>query len=207
MTDPLAAAYDAQARGFGKARSKTYDGLRATVLDEFIEALNGPRVGDVGAGPGYDALVMQSRGLEVTALDFSTGMLEECRRHGIQKTILADVRDLSALDDRYDGAWAAYSLLHLAKSEFPAVLEQLARILTPDGLLGIIVFRGHGEGPREEDLARFGIARHFAYYEGDELAAMLSLHFEVRSTHVIDVPPRPSIAVLARRLNDNPQFI
>lgn len=55
-----------------------------------------------------------------------------------------------------------------------------------------------GEGPREADVERFGVARYFSYYEPDELTAVVAHRFTVLRVLGIDIPPRPSLAAIAR---------
>lgn len=64
-----------------------------------LEACQG-YVLDVGAGAGCHALVLQQRGLAVTALDTSAGALEAMKQQGVKQVLHRDFFDLK--NQRYD---------------------------------------------------------------------------------------------------------
>ncbi|MBC5774912.1 class I SAM-dependent methyltransferase [Pontibacter sp. KCTC 32443] len=55
---------------------------------------------DIGAGAGCHSLLLQERGLQVTALDISEGAVEAMRERGIEQVLLGDVNELK--DQKYD---------------------------------------------------------------------------------------------------------
>ncbi|MEJ8755713.1 class I SAM-dependent methyltransferase [Pontibacter sp. H259] len=55
---------------------------------------------DVGAGAGCHSLLLQERGLQVTAIDISEGAVEAMKKRGVQQVQLADV--LTLKDQKYD---------------------------------------------------------------------------------------------------------
>ena len=55
---------------------------------------------DVGAGAGCHSLLLQERGLIVTALDISEGAVEAMKKRGVTNVLLADVNELK--DQQYD---------------------------------------------------------------------------------------------------------
>lgn len=64
-----------------------------------LEACRG-HVLDVGAGAGCHSLVLQERGLQVTAMDISEGAVEAMRERGVEEVLQADV--LTLTDRKYD---------------------------------------------------------------------------------------------------------
>ncbi|MFN2167917.1 MAG: class I SAM-dependent methyltransferase, partial [Anaerolineae bacterium] len=103
----------------------------------------GARVLDLGCGPGTWTARMVERGLDVDALDASTGMAAAAKAaHGV------DVR-VGTFDDVtgenvYDGVWAHYSLLHAPREAMPRHLAALSRALRPDGRFLIVMKLGEG---------------------------------------------------------------
>ncbi len=54
------------------------------------------RVLDIGTGPGFYAIILAARGYDVTAVDFSSGMLEEARRNAGALANRIDFRQMDA---------------------------------------------------------------------------------------------------------------
>ena len=61
---------------------------------------------DLGAGAGRAALYLQTRGIDVTAVDSSPGAAEVCRLRGVRDVRLADLHEIPE-----DREWAAVLLL------------------------------------------------------------------------------------------------
>ncbi|MHC2990776.1 methyltransferase [Pontibacter sp. HJ8] len=90
---------------------------------------------DVGAGAGCHSLVLQERGLDVTALDISAGVAEVLTQRGVRQVLQADVFNLDTPD--YDtllllmnGIGIAGNLEGLAR-----FLEHAKKLLKPGGQL------------------------------------------------------------------------
>ena len=49
------------------------------------------------------------------------------------------MRTLPFADGAFDGLWSSASLLHLAREDVPATLEEFGRVLVPDGALFVSV--------------------------------------------------------------------
>ncbi len=154
--------YDAKADDY--ARINKSDGP-GRILSRFIGALpKGALVLDLGCGPGLDARPMLDAGLRVEAMDASPAMVELALSHGVNARLGA-FSDLTA-QDRYDGIWASFSLLHAPRADMPGHLSAIKRALKPGGLLQIAVKTGEGE-------ARDKLGRFYTYYMPDELCALL----------------------------------
>ncbi|MCV6591402.1 MAG: SAM-dependent methyltransferase, partial [Silicimonas sp.] len=67
----------------------------------------------------------------------------------------------------YDGIHANFSLLHAPKIEMPGHLGRISRALRPRGVFHIGMKTGTGE-------ARDALGRFYAYYQEDELTALLA---------------------------------
>ncbi|WP_300515794.1 class I SAM-dependent methyltransferase [Aliiroseovarius sp.] len=160
--DETLAVYDAQAQAYAEmvAREVTPG------LPRFISGLpDGARVLDLGCGPGQCAVEMAAHGLSVAATDASVEMVALARAQGVA----AQVAVFAALTEQaqYDGVWANFSLLHMAKSDLPDVLARIHAALVPNGLFHIGMKLGTGEH-------RDTIGRFYAHYSEDELLQHLT---------------------------------
>ncbi len=73
---------------------------------ELLPLIESGPVLDLGAGAGRAALYLQTRGIDVTAVDSSPGAAEVCRLRGVRDVRLADLHELPE-----DREWAAVLLL------------------------------------------------------------------------------------------------
>ena len=62
-------------------------------LEQEALSLAGGRVLDIGSAAGCHSLILQERGLEVTALDTSPGALQAAQAQGVRQTVQADIRE------------------------------------------------------------------------------------------------------------------
>jgi ubiquinone/menaquinone biosynthesis C-methylase UbiE len=198
--EALRHAYDAVAATFGARRNEKFDQFRNELLDWLAcRALpNGASVLDLGSGPGYESVYLRERGIEPLALDFSASMIAECRKRGINGVVM-DMYDLQMPAAYFAGALMSFSLLHMPKADVPSIIAKVERTLAPGAPLLVMLFEGEGEGPREQDRARFGTPRWFSYYKLGELSSLISARFRVEEHWRLDISPRPTIAIGARR--------
>jgi len=137
--DPVAvsvAAYDAHADGYESAYAARY----ADIVARFAASLPVPsRILDAGCGPGRDLARFVAHGHLPVGLDLSAPFVAKARRHA--PTMLGDLRDVAALRPgaRFDGIWAAASLVHLPETDARDVLGQFAALLRPGGKLFLSV--------------------------------------------------------------------
>lgn len=145
MTDPaptnrwLAASSDADSRAEGY--DANWERLAATGADihgeaSFVERLGPTSVLDAGCGTGRVAIELARRGVDVVGVDLDPGMLEVARRK------VPDLRwvegDLATVElgRQFDVVVAAGNvLIFLAPGTEAAVVTNLARHLTPEGML------------------------------------------------------------------------
>ncbi|HLF53556.1 MAG TPA: class I SAM-dependent methyltransferase [Candidatus Nanoarchaeia archaeon] len=143
----------------------------------FIKRLPGREVLDLGSGPGRDALLMKERGLNPLCFDISRKMIELCKQKGLR----AQIGDLEALpfkDNAFDGVLACTSLLHMPKSNLPAALSDINRILKSRGQFYLNMKEGDFEGFIESDKYP-GMERFFSLYSDEELRRFLSNYFKI----------------------------
>ncbi len=139
--DPIAAQYDNTRSYAPDVAAQIADGLmrlgRLTAGDHALE---------IGVGTGRIALPLLERGLNVTGVDISAGMMERMqaklaalqaaepqRPWGALTTRLADMTDLPFAD----GAFAAVIGVHIFHlvSKWRRALDEALRVLTPGGAL------------------------------------------------------------------------
>lgn len=126
---------------------------------------------DSGAGPGRYTLALAQRGLNVVALDLSSGLLRAGVELGVKHSVLADMRRLPFAAGVLDGVWACASLLHLQQSSMPRVLAEMRRTVCSGGVAFISVKQGQGT---EWVTSPGGGRRFFTYYQPDVLDVLLT---------------------------------
>jgi SAM-dependent methyltransferase len=129
---------DARANSFGPA-ADVYERGRppypAEALDWLLPAGN-PRVIDLGAGTGKLTRQIHDRGLTVTAVDPSPGMLAELARAVPGVTAVEGRAEQIPLPDGCADAVVAAQAWHWVD---PAqAVPEVARVLTPGGRLGLV---------------------------------------------------------------------
>ncbi|MBA2953124.1 methyltransferase domain-containing protein [Nocardioides sp. MAH-18] len=169
------AAYDAHAAAYAQGIPAADDQLEAQQRD-FAAALGpGARVLEVGSGPGRDAALLESLGLDVRRTDITPGFVDLLRAQGHAADVLDPLTD--DLDDParpgtpYDGVWASASLLHVDRADLPAVLARLASATRPGGVLALALKEGDGDAWSTHGFV--GAPRHFVYWREPGLRAVL----------------------------------
>lgn len=89
---------------------------------------------DVGAGAGCHSLVLQQRGLDVTAIDISPLSVETMKERGIHK---AKRQDFFTLEGKFDTILMLMNGIGIVGSleRMPMFFTQLDKILAPGGLV------------------------------------------------------------------------
>lgn len=95
------------------------------------------RVLDIGAGAGCHSLVLQERGLDVTAIDISPLSVKTMRERGVQRAFAADVMDRACAEvaGPFDTLLLLMNGLGISGRlhRLPQFLSRLKELLAPDG--------------------------------------------------------------------------
>lgn len=96
----------------------------------------GGSVLDVGCNAGTDVRRLLDQGYQVTGIDVSEHALRLCRQRCPEaRAIQMDLLDLADLNERFDGVWVSYSLLHIPFRRMHDALIALDSVLHPEGSL------------------------------------------------------------------------
>lgn len=138
------------------------------------------RVLDIGTGPGFYAIILAKRGFEVTAVDYSEGMLREARNNAGAladkiRFMRMDAHELDFPDDSFDVIVTRNLTWNL--SDPVKAYRDWMRVLRPGGVLlnfdaNWYSYLFNEEKQREhkadrENVAKAGLADHEAYDESD----------------------------------------
>jgi 2-polyprenyl-3-methyl-5-hydroxy-6-metoxy-1,4-benzoquinol methylase len=137
---------------------------------------------DLGCGAGVPVTRwLADRGFAVTGVDVSTRQLELARRNVPEGTFLkADMSEVVFAPESFDAVVAFHSIIHLPRTEHPALLESIYRWLRPGGTLLATMTLTDYEG-REEDWEGWGAPMVWSHYGRSANVAMLSEGgFEIR---------------------------
>lgn len=108
-----------------------FGALTAQSIPSLIDSLHlqsGMAVLDIASGPGYVARELAAHGMDVTAIDFSSVMVETARRLNPNiKFEEGDAHHLPFPDDAFDGACMNFGILHLESPE--AALKEAHRVI------------------------------------------------------------------------------
>lgn len=169
------ASYDAFAEAYRDGTATASDQVRAAV-DRFVAALPaGARVLEVGSGPGRDALALEAGGLSVRRTDITPAFVAMLRADGHDADVVDPLVDDLADPDRhqaYDGVWAAASLLHVRREDFPLVVRRLAGATRAGGVLHLAL--KEGDGARFSTHGSITAPRHFTYWREQPLRDVLT---------------------------------
>ena len=180
MADPAAwrsvnrAAYERMAPDY--FRRSEGAGIEADAA-EFVSLLTarfgpGPRVLDVGSGPGVDSWRLRDAGAAPVCLDVAAGMLRAARARSAPAALACgDMLDSPFGAGSFHGAWACASLLHTPKRALPRALAEIRRILISGGVLYLAMRAGRGRLITNQGTS---LERVLVRYGEDELEAALA---------------------------------
>lgn len=148
--------------------------------DKFFSFLKpGSLVLDVGCGAGVKSQYLLDKGLKVVGIDFSEKMIEIAKREVPGATFyVADIKDLSGLQETFDGILTQAVLLHIPKTEASAVVKGLRDKLNNGGYLYIAV-KEKREGGKEEEILKendygYEYERFFSYFTLPEVKGYIA---------------------------------
>ena len=184
VSTELRRAYDAQAE---QRDRRPVQAWRQALWSQYLQSLQAEGMKsllEIGAGTGQAGRFFQEAGMKVVCSDLSPEMVRLCRQKGLEAYEMDFLR-LDFADGHFDSLFAQNCLLHVPKADFADVLQEIRRVVRPEGLVFIIMHGGRSfEGVREEDF--YEPKRFYALYANDELQLILEQFFQVLSFEVIE---------------------
>ena len=184
-------------RIYAELQHKPFD---CKMLDWLIEKVDG--VGslcDIGSGPGQIARYLRDHGAEVSGVDLSPEMVNTAQKLNPDISFqTGDMRALSQIpDNTFGGIAAFYCILHVPHGEVMGALQELKRILRPNGVL-LLTFHIGSEIRHVEELWGEAVTLDFIFFEREEMKGYLqSAGFQL--VEVIERDPYPEVEVQTRR--------
>lgn len=134
-------SYDTVANNYAELVRGSLDSLPVlrSVLVMFAELVrsSGP-VLDLGCGPGQVTAILQDLGLDPIGIDLSPNMIEIARRdYPGPRYEIGSMTALSYSDESAGGALLFWSLIHIPDDKVSVVLDEVFRVLRPDGVVTI----------------------------------------------------------------------
>ena len=145
------------------------------MLDWLVEKVGGLGViCDMGCGPGQTARYLHARGVEVCGVDLSPEMVRQAQR--LNPNISFGQGDMFALtdvaNDFYSGIAAFYAIVNLPRPAVVQALQELRRVLRPNGVLLLAFHVGQGTEHFGEFLGK-EVSLDFSFFETEEVKGYL----------------------------------
>lgn len=194
---------DEETLGFYDAEATTYAEWSAPKgayawLEKFLSLTpSGGILLDYGCGGGWAAKRMLDVGRRVDAFDGSAGLAEEASKLTGMNVQVMRFEGLDA-EDRYDGIWASFCLLHAPRASMAGNLKRIARALQTGGILYLGLKVGSGE-------TRDSLGRFYSYFETDEIDRLLTeagfadISIRERASEGYDATPQQIMHVFCRK--------
>ncbi len=169
------------------------------ILGRFAERVRGREpVYDLGCGPGHVARYLLDRGVRVTGLDLSPGMVARARE--LNPGIEFRPGDMRALDDRDQsvaGLVAFYSIIHIPPDSLAAAFREFRRVLAPDCPL-LLAFHIGAESIHLDEWWGHRVAIDFFFLDPvDVQARLVSAGFRI--VEAVERDPYPEVEHQSRR--------
>ena len=119
------------------------DVLLSDTLDVFLTYVpKEGRILDMGCGAGRDVDYFVQKGYYAVGIDISNEMIKHARTHFQGEFLISDVTETQLPEKSFDAVWSSSALFtHLDKDERTKALEEVVRILKPEGVFGFIVMK------------------------------------------------------------------
>jgi SAM-dependent methyltransferase len=148
------ASYDTVARRYADeiADELSYKPFDRDFLDRFAARMAGQgHVVELGAGPGHVAAYLAARGVDVSALDLSSAMVDEAKRlfPGLQ-AVVGDMLDLPYANGSLAGVIAFYSIIHFDDDQLERAFKEMTRVLRTAGYAALAFHVGDEAIHREQ---------------------------------------------------------
>jgi 2-polyprenyl-3-methyl-5-hydroxy-6-metoxy-1,4-benzoquinol methylase len=168
------AGYDHMAERYLSTKDPE-DPLALDALQDLASLVpRGAAVLDLGCGAGVPvARWLADSGFTVTGVDVSARQLELARTNVHEATFLkADMAELTFAPETFAAVVAFHSIIHVPRTEHPALLRSIHRWLKPKGVFLATLTVTDFEG-RDEDWGGWGAPMVWSHYGRDANLAML----------------------------------
>lgn len=132
-------SYDAAAPAYAAQLASELERkpLDRHLLHRFAEGTRGRGlVADLGCGPGHVARYLHTRGVRVTGIDLSPGMVRMAARlHPLIEFRVGDMLGLDCVSASLAGIVAFYAIVHFDDAALRAAAREMRRVLAPGGLV------------------------------------------------------------------------
>ena len=116
-------------------------------IDDFIAHLaDSAVVLDIGCGGGDPVLkTLVERGYKATGIDFSQGMLEVAKEMVPEAELIqGDIMKADFEVESFDGIISTYAVIHIHKTQHPALYQKMYNWLKPGGVMLVSIARDEG---------------------------------------------------------------
>ena len=173
----LVLSYNGQAEQRNKGEIEDWKAIERAEFLALLKSEEKRSLLEVGAGHGRDSKFFQENGFHVTCIDLSPKMVKLCQQKELNASLM-DMVHLGFPDDSFDAVYALNSMLHLPKKELPIALQNIRRVLKPNGLFFLGVYGGDDfEGIWEED--SYNPKRFFALYSDEKIKQVATESFKL----------------------------
>jgi 2-polyprenyl-3-methyl-5-hydroxy-6-metoxy-1,4-benzoquinol methylase len=166
--------YDLMAEQYLAAKNPE-DPLALEALEDVASLLpSAAAVLDLGCGAGVPVTRwLADRGFAVTGVDVSARQLDLARTYVPEATFIkADMTKATFAPGSFDAVVAFHSIIHVPRTEHPALLGRIHRWLRPEGIFLATMTLTDYEG-RDDDWEGWGAPMVWSHYDGDTNVAML----------------------------------
>jgi SAM-dependent methyltransferase len=170
------------------------------MLDWLVEKVDGSgSICDMGCGPGQVARYLSSRGAAACGIDLSVEMVNCAKRLNpdtpFQQGDMLALNDVAG--DTFGGIAAFYSIIHVAPADMVRALQELKRVLRPQGVL-LLAFHIGKEVVHKDEWWGKTVSVDFIFYETEDMKNYLKLAgLEVEE--VIERDPYADVEYPSRR--------
>jgi 2-polyprenyl-3-methyl-5-hydroxy-6-metoxy-1,4-benzoquinol methylase len=129
---------------------------------------------DLGCGAGVPVTRwLADRGFAVTGVDVSARQLDLARNYVPEATFIkADMTEVTFAPESLDAVVAFHSIIHVPRTEHPALLGRIHHWLRPEGTFLATMTLTDYEG-RDDDWEGWGAPMVWSHYDGETNVAML----------------------------------
>ncbi|MFH0970867.1 MAG: methyltransferase domain-containing protein [Candidatus Diapherotrites archaeon] len=167
--------FESQAKEYESYLHEILEKFAQDDVERFVSSLQGPRILDVGCGPGVFLEAFRNQGLDGMGIDLSDVFIQRCHEKGLNAKRM-DIEHPILYPHSFHGIWGNTALHHMPKEKAFAVIQHFSRLLMGNGILFLTLPDGQGEG--YEDTPREGFKQWVAYYTLEDVRLMMGKHFD-----------------------------